>query len=297
MAQINDFMQKRFPDPVLSDHYIKLVCEYEDLGLARPDLLAEIIGGDRGFYSHIWEAMLYRHLHVHGFAFRQRNVTKAGQRGPDFGIVYQGQTIWIEAIVPSPEGIPGDYLRPPEVGEFRAGSFLHREILLRWTSALRDKRAKLQTYLEDGVIAETDCTVIAINGCRAVGLAYQDNGITQLPFAVEAVFPVGPLAVSVNRKDGRTIGDAYHTARYMIEKPNGAPVPTDNFLNPGYANVSAIMGCARAHMRYGLALAIVHNPHATVPLPHEILSADKEYVVDDEGQAYALRRVPSSSNE
>jgi hypothetical protein len=290
MSPITDFLRQRFPDPELSDHYIELIREYLESGLAPPNIAAEITVGDRGLYAHIWEAMLYRHLRSRGFAFRQGNVRKAGQRGPDFGIVHQEQTIWIEAIVASPEGIPADYLRPPAVGEFKAGSFPHEEILLRWTSALRDKRAKLQSYVEDAVIANTECTVIAINGCRTTGLGY-DNGITQLPFAVEAVFPVGPLAVRVDPNSGRIVGDAFHTARYIIEKPNGTRVPTDSFLNPEYANVSAILGCGRSHMRYGLALAIVHNPLATIPLPPGILAADKEYVVDDEGEAYSLRRL------
>ena len=30
-----------------------------------------------------------------------------------FGIIYDGRTIWIEAIVASPDGIPADYLQPP----------------------------------------------------------------------------------------------------------------------------------------------------------------------------------------
>jgi hypothetical protein len=114
--------------------------------------------------------------------------------------------------------------------------------------------------------------VIAINGCRTTGLGYQDNGITQLPFAVEAVFPVGPLAVRVNRNDGPVVGDAFHTA-------------------PEYANVSAILGCGRSHMRFGLPLAVVHNPLARVSLQPGLLGADKEYVVDNEGEFSSLRRL------
>jgi hypothetical protein len=192
--------------------------------------------------------------------------------------------------VASPEGIPDDYLRVPGHGELTVGSFPQQQILLRWTSALRDKRAKLQRYLSDGIISDTEATVIAVNGCRT-GLGCQDNGITQLPFAVEAVFPVGPLAVRVDRNDGRVVGDAYHTARFRIDNRNGAPVPTDNFFNPVYANVSAIVGCGRSHMCDGLQLAVVHNPLARVPLPHGLLGANKEYIAEDEGEFYSLRRL------
>jgi type I restriction enzyme S subunit len=291
MPTIPEFLRARFPDPQFSNHYIDLFGEYLDSGLAPPNVEAEIMTGDRGLYAHVWEAMLYRHLRLLGFGFHKGNVRRAGQRGPDFGIIHEGRTLWIEAIVASPEGIPDDYLRPPAPGEFRAGSFPHQQILLRWTSALRDKRAKLQRYVADAVIPNTEATVIAVNGCRTTGLGYQDNGITQLPFAVEAVFPVGPLAVRVNRNDGRVVGDGFHTARFTIEKPNGAHVPTDSFLNPEYANVSAILDCSRSHMCYGLPLAVVHNTLARVPLPHGLLGADKEYVADDEGKFYSLRRL------
>jgi hypothetical protein len=291
MPKIREFLRARFPDPELSSHYIDLLGEYLDSGLAPPNVKAEIVTGDRGFFAHVWEAMLYRHLRLLGFGFCKGNVRRAGQRGPDFGIIHEGRTIWIEAIVASSEGIPDDYLRPPAPGEFRAGSFPHQQILLRWTSALRDKRAKLQHYVADAVIRDTEATVIAINGCRTTGLGYQDTGITQLPFAVEAVFPVGPLAVRVNRNDGRVVGDAFHTARYTIEKPNGASIPTDSFLNPEYANVSAIVGCGRSHLRYGFPLAVVHNPLARIPLPRRLLGTDKEYVADDEGEFYSMRQL------
>jgi type I restriction enzyme S subunit len=291
MSEIVDWLRKRFPNPDFSEHYEGLISKYMASGLAPPNTSTEITSGDRGLCAHIWEAMLYRHLSSLGYEFRRGNVRKAGQRGPDFGIVHEGRTIWIEAIVASPEGIPPDYLRPPEPGEFKAGSFPHQEILLRWTSALRDKRAKLQKYVVDDVVPATDRTIIAINGCRTTG-GYQDNGISQMPFAVEAVFPVGSLAVRVNRNDGRIVGDAYHTARFSVEKPNGAPVPTDSFFNRAYSNVSAVLGCGRGHMLHGgLPLAVVHNLLAKVPLQHGILGANKEFVPEDEGDAYSLRRL------
>jgi hypothetical protein len=109
MPIISEFLRARFPDLELSNHYIDLLSEYLTSGLAPPHVDVEIRTGDRGLYAHVWEAMLYRHLRSLGFGFRQGNVRRAGQRGPDFGIVHEGQTIWIEVVVVSPEGIPDDY--------------------------------------------------------------------------------------------------------------------------------------------------------------------------------------------
>ena len=53
--------------------------------------------------------MLYRHLRAQGYepkGFAKRS----GQHGPDFRVEHAGRTIWIEAVVPGPHGIPADYL-------------------------------------------------------------------------------------------------------------------------------------------------------------------------------------------
>jgi hypothetical protein len=77
-----------------------------------PHFLAELKAGDDGkFWSAIWEAMLYRHLKACGFNLRNKTAA-SGQIGPDFGFDHDGRTIWIEAVVPSPEGIPAEWLEP-----------------------------------------------------------------------------------------------------------------------------------------------------------------------------------------
>jgi type I restriction enzyme S subunit len=215
-------------------------------------------------------------------------VLKAGQQGPDFGLLHEGTTLWVEVIVPAPEGIPPDYLRTPKVGEVIVKSMPHQEILLRWTAALKEKREKFQRYVESGIIAVTEPTVIAINGCRLCDFAIDDHGISQMPFAVEATFPVGPIAVPVSR-EGRIDGEARRIPRFSIENANGAEVRTDSFLNPLYANVSAVIGTVKWDMLKPLPLTVVHNPLAAVALPTEIFGATKEYVADDQGDEYLLR--------
>jgi type I restriction enzyme S subunit len=291
MSQISNILEERYPNNFTAQsHFGELLSAYQGCGLAPPHLLQELATGEEGkFWAHMWEALLYHHLSGQGFEFRRGAVTKAGQRGPDFGIIHEDRTIWIEAVTTSPEGLPTEHLTPPRRGEFKTLSMPHEQMLLRWTSALKYKRDKLAAYVKDEVIPATDCTAIAVNGCRLSYWQVDDLGISQLPFAVEAVFPVGPIAVQIGR-DGRIAGQAAHTTRFAIRKSNGADVPTGNFLDPLYANVGAVLGCTRSNLlNGGLSLSVVHNPLATAPVPVGILGAAKEYVAEDDGDDYLLR--------
>ncbi len=108
--------------------------------------------------------------------------------------------------------------------------------------------------------------------------------MSQLPFVVETVFPIGPLAIQQTSK-GQLAGGVMHTLRYSVIKPTGAQVPTANFLDPEYAGISAVIGCSRRDMRDGnLHLLVAHNPLAR-PLPVGLLGAETEYVAQKDGSA------------
>jgi hypothetical protein len=115
-----------------------------------------------------------------------------------------------------------------------------------------------------------------------------------MPLAVEATFPVGPIAVPISR-DGQIDGEARRTPRYSIQNANGSDVRTDSFLNPLYANVIAVIGAVKWDMLKPLPLTVVRNPLAAVPLPKKIFAATKEYVADDQGDEYLLRPLTEPS--
>jgi hypothetical protein len=168
MSKITEFLVHRFPQNKVAPGYFgELLSAYEASGLAPPHLVAEVTSGDDGkLLSCVWEAHLHRHLLACGFEFCRDRVGKSGQKGPDFGIIYDGKTVWIEAVCPAPEGIPQRWLDPPKSGEFQVKTMPHEQMLLRWTAAVKDKRDKLRLYAESGVIPATDSAVIAVNGCR-----------------------------------------------------------------------------------------------------------------------------------
>lgn len=259
-------------------------------------------GRDEHFYPYLWEMLLARHFKDIGL-----DISSADE-GPDFKIDHQGQTIWVEAICPSPSGLPAEWLEPCRPGEVRVRDFPHEQILLRWTAALKEKKEKLTGrierigdtgkqilkpgYLERGVVREDEPYVVAMSACQ-LGLSslLLHHGISQMPFAVEAAFPVGPIEIVINRETMEKVDQRYAYRRF-IKKPTGAEVPTDCFLNPDYAGVSAILGTpAGVDAACGevCPVVVVHNPLATNALPVGILGADEDYVAEENGDHYELQ--------
>ena len=257
-------------------------------------------GRDEHFYGYLWEMLLADHLHNLGFKLSSSDV------GPDFLLDIDGCRVWIEATCPSPSGIPDYWLSPPSIEEIPAvNSFPHEAITLRWTSAIADKKQKLdgfkadervgEGYLKKGLVELHEPYIIALSSCRLGSIPLLlTNGISQLPFAVEAVFPVGPLQVTINTDTGQMVNIG-PSLRASIKKPsNDAEVPTDSFLHHGYKHVSAVIGSnAGVNAACGdkSTLIVVHNPLAVNPAPVGVWGADQEYIAEDKVDHYELRNI------
>lgn len=295
MNKIYKIIKKRFPlNTVATHHFGKILIAYQESGIAPPHLIAELETQDEGkFWSAIWESLLFWHFNSRGFKFRENMVKKSGQNGPDFGLLHNGKTIWVEAIVPAPVGIPPENLEPPcNIKRPKALSEPHEQMLLRWTHAIKTKKERVVEYIRDGIISEDDSIVIAVNSCRLQYFAFSETGISQFPYAVEATFPIGPLSIQIS-KEGKMTGPATNTQRYHILKVNGSAVPTDNFLNPEYGVISGVLG---SHQRdlWRMApfhLSLVHNPLAIAPMPKKIFGAAKEFVCDLGEKSFSLRNL------
>lgn len=218
--------------------------------------------------------------------------------GPDFLLEHERRRIWIEVICPTPARIPADWFVHED---FKVRAVPHEAMLLRWTSAIKEKSEKLigtrenseAGYLAKRLVAIDDAYVIAINGRLLRNWLPQLEGISQLPFAVEATFSVGPYAVTINRETLEPIAEG-HQYRPVIPKPNGAQVPADTFLDPRFAPVSAVWamdadeGLLVGHQQ---PMVVVHNPGALNPIPVKLLPAFFEYVAISDGAYYQLQRV------
>jgi hypothetical protein len=246
---------------------LQLWDRYRDLGLTNDDFIAELTSGKKpSLFQRVWEMMVARHLDARG-----HKLTCLG-RGPDFRFEHDGITFWVEAIAPEPRGLPEHWLTDPAPGELRTGTVPHDEVLLRWTAAFKEKWQKLQEYQRKGIVGPKDAYVIAISGVQ-LGTIPMDHGISRLPLAVETVFPVGPLAVILNRETHRIEGSRV-SERFLIRNANNAPVPTTSFVDPACAGVSAVFGCSTDRCADPeLPAYVAHNPLAHVRIAPSVLGA------------------------
>jgi hypothetical protein len=120
-------------------------------------------------------------------------------------------------------------------------------------------------------------------------------GISQLPMIVEAVFPVGPLAVSIGPQ-GKLQGPAHRILRFEIPKSDGKTIPTWAFLHEQFANVSAVIQGYQKHLiDRTLELTTVHNPLAVNRrLALGLFGRTQEFVATPDGDSYLLRDVAAA---
>jgi hypothetical protein len=263
--------------------------KYLALGLPNAHFVSEFTSGKKEVvFQRAWEMMIARHLDAQGHRLTTLD------EGPDFRFEHNGLTVWVEAVSPEPKGVPDDWLERPKPNEFKVGDVPHKEVLLRWTAAIKAKWEKLNVYREKKIVGENDAYVIAINGCQLGAFALH-HGVSRYPYAVEAVYALGPVAIPVDKETGN-FGKAFVTGRPSIETAKGAPVQTSLFLDPKYSGVSAIIAYSvDRSTEANLPVDVVHNHFARVRIPERILgSAGEEWVTDSLGTAgeeIELRRL------
>lgn len=266
-----------------------------ELALGDADFAQKLCSRDESqFWQQLSEVLLAHELLEAGLKL------VPSRDGPDFLLEHEGRRIWIEVICPRPEGISAEWLGPPTG---RAVSMPHEAMLLRWTAAIKEKAEKLlgndklgtKGYLQKGIVHIDDVYVIAINARLLRGRCFPTiTGISQFPFAAEAVFAIGPYAVSINRETLKVEGGG-HQHRPLVRKPNGAEVPAYTFLDPAYRPISAIWATdideswVFGNMK---AMAIVHNPTAINPVQVGFLPSHDEYVATlESNDQYRLDRL------
>lgn len=229
------------------------------------------------FIPRFWEMYLNSALTRQGF---EREARPTG-RGPDFLFrAPGGERVWIEAVAPTP-GTGADRL------EYRSGFVPENHVLLRIRVAIEEKARKRNWYVRAGKIDAKDPFVIAIN-CASLGrppVPLLD--VSDPPWILQAVFPIGPPCVEVPI-DPATLVDTLaetYSSRYALIKRSGSTVSTDVFMNTEYAGISAVVYSATDHLcipaHHGEEFRVVHNPEATRPISRTFLSIGTQYWCQD----------------
>lgn len=298
---LDSFLEARYPGPserrIAVRQDVQATCSrFSKAGLADPDFESNLCSGDDArFWQRYSEAVLGVELLDRG-----RDV-RPSRDGPDLLVMDGDRKVWIEIICPEAGDIPATWVNPPPNAAY---TFPHETMLLRWTAAIKEKAEKLlgnaqrgvPGYLGKGIVGPNDAYVIAVNGRQFRGVFPALYGISQLPFAAEAVFAIGPMQIHIDRASLRaTRRDHQH--RPVIRKAStGADVPAYTFLDPTFAPVSAIWAVdaddcrAIGNLR---RMEIVHNPSATNPLPPDLLPAECEwFALPQDANSYTLERRP-----
>ncbi len=277
------------------EHLARACSEFINLGLADPLFAHELASGsNQKFWARISEALVAGRLRDKNFGVR----TTAGE-GPDLLVMNGTGRVWVEVVCPEPIHVSSEWLNPKPG---HVVNFPHEEILLRWTSAIKAKAEALigsedgrkKGYLSSGVVMPKDAYVIAVNGCRLRSGPFSALiGISQFPFAAEAVFPVGPYQLRIDSETLSVVDQCHQHRPYVLNK-NRADVPTYTFLDPRFSPISAIWAVdlnGGSTIGNSEPTAVVHNPNATNPLPLGFLPADDEYVAVAEVDDFILRKA------
>jgi hypothetical protein len=239
----------------------------------------------RDFHARFWEMYLACTLINAG------HTLTSADAGPDIRIEHASKVIWIEAVTPT----AGDPSKPDSVPDLasRLGAVVARkvpdeQIILRYRAAIQDKYFdKYYKYAESGIVADDDCYVIAVNGCR-IPSARAD---IHPPRIVRSVLPYGFQQVTLDTAS-HTIVDSSWTYRPHLTKHSGSLVDTDIFLKPEYNHISAVMfsavDAANPTASMGADFIVVRNPLALRELPGDLLKAGREYTAERTGDNITL---------
>jgi type I restriction enzyme S subunit len=297
---IESYIESRYPGEgqhkAYREELIRICNAFVKSGLSDFKFVSDLRSGENGkFWSCISEAIIFDKLQGKNFATR----SKVGI-GPDFLLMDGGRKIWIEVVCPQPMGVPSEWIEI-QTGTYR--SVPHNEILLRWCSAIKEKSEKLigsmdgkvKGYLQTGIVSKNDIYVIAVNGCQLRHGPFQAlHGISQYPYAVEAVFSIGPYQLTFDKASRKFVKFGFQE-RYAIIKPNKSLVPTYSFLDPSFNMVSAIWAVdfnGAGVIGNTEPSALIHNPIAVNSLPREYLQSNEEFIATPFGDGeYQLERI------
>ncbi len=269
-------------------------CRFRDAGLnTDPHFEEEFCSGsDTRLNQRYWEIALGNMLLDRGL----RVVPKANGAGPDFRISYGGTTIWIEATAPERGQGPSAVLDWEEViwqqKALTSGDKAEIEVphpsnddafLLRYTSALEEKRKAFERYRAEGIVQSEDVLVIALNSSN-LGAPSLHGGV-EFDKALRAVLPIGAQAITFSRDPSVPVRLGRHVQGSVKKQTTRGVVPVAKaaFLQLEYASISCVIvseACPTVRSSDKRQTCIVHNHRAAHPLPINVLPGDVEFTIE-----------------
>lgn len=247
--------------------------------LADPNFLTD---AKNHFLQRFWEMYVACSLIHHGF-----DLHRVGSEGPEFYFLHEGRQIWVEAIAPGPGNGPD---RVPEIDYGEMHLVPTEKILLRFTSALREKNRQYHAAIKKGILQQGDSVLLAVN-CR--GIPYAPNG-AEMPYIVKAFLPFGALAFTIGTQTDKVL-ESFNQFRPEVRKENSSPVATTSFLSPEFASFVAVLhsavDCANYPDKLGGDFMVLHNPSSTHPLSTSVFSWCRQYQFSDQ----TLHEVPQNT--
>lgn len=225
------------------------------------------------FQARFWEMYL-------GVSLLKAGLTldvKTKSDGPDLCVIYKNSPIWIEAISPS-DGRGRDAAPAfnfPVDDEVVVGDFPEKQIILRFTSAIRGKSEQFKKY----ALTRSGAQIIAVNG-GAISHASLDSWssaswcMNQLPI-LKALIAQGDFFLRINTKNNQLVEKGY---QYQpgIYKASGNIVSTDFFLEEVSSHISGILYNSINSRNYSSdfqkGYVFIHNPKAENPVSNEVFN-------------------------
>ena len=223
------------------------------------------------FQGRAWELRLAWTIHALGLV-----VTTRRPAGPDL-TVSSARDIHFEAVAPQPTGKLLENDRRARSG---FAPVPESDMILRATSAIRDKRAQYRRHVESGAVRSDEPFVIAISGAN-ISQATITKGVHWI---LKPLFAVGEFYVTVEiDRDGP--GEKGYIPTPERRSSRGAPVDSALFMDNRASEVSAVLFSPH-HIKNrpesvgrppGSDFLIIHNPFAKNPLPRSLLACGREY--------------------
>lgn len=240
--------------------------------------------------ARFWEMYLAVRLLENGKTLLPTDERQSEGGQPDICVLDGGRRIWIEATTPQ-HGEPGPDMVTTPIPINQGGRAVRsprRQAQLRVTSALWTKLQAINRYQAEGIIAQDDVSLIAINAGR-FGV-YIGGG--NLPLILSAVFPIGDEYVVFDRETFELVDRGFHSSFHIDRQ--GSAIPRTAFIENEFTNISGVIWSRisignMSHTQRPISL--VHNPMASVIMSQEWGVWDKEFVATEDNEVWTVENI------